>query len=167
VRQRPQSLKGLAMTNRVEFSIDGYGDHETEFKTLFDSLNSERQNLIFDEAVLPAASAESAAAGQFCAVMLLGHSDRVDTPGLTPEQRRADELTASRSRAESARDWLFGQIAELVLAAGGVVPADIASMQNVTLMTAACGSADLVHLTPSSPAERAENRRVQFFVSTF
>ncbi|MFK0019845.1 hypothetical protein [Streptomyces sp. NPDC090798] len=155
------------MTNRVEFSIGGYGDHETEFKTLFDTLDSGRQNLIFDEVVIPAASAEAETAGQFCVVMILGHSDRVDTPGLTSEQRRADELTASTSRAQSTKDWLFGQIAELVLAAGGVVPADIASMQRVSLLTAACGSADLVHLTPSSQAERAENRRVQFFVSTF
>ncbi|MFF7748374.1 hypothetical protein ACFZCP_03785 [Streptomyces sp. NPDC007971] len=151
----------------TEFSAGGYGDHETEFKTLFDTLGSALQNLIFDEAVTPAASAESGSAGQFCAVMILGHSDRVDTPGLTPEQRRADELAASTSRAESARDWLFDQIAELVLAAGGIVPADIASLQNVALPIAACGSADLIHVTPASPAERAENRRVQFFVSTF
>lgn len=155
------------MPNRVEFPIGGYGDHETEFKTLFDSLDSGSQNLIFDEVVTPAASAEAATAGQFCVVVILGHSDRVDTPGLTSEQRRADELTASTSRAESTKDWLFDQIAELVLAAGGVVPADIASLQKVSLVTAPCGSADLIHLTPSSAAERAENRRVQFFVETF
>ncbi|MFJ9105641.1 hypothetical protein ACIRJM_45160 [Streptomyces sp. NPDC102405] len=151
----------------VDFTADGYGDHETDFKTLFDTLPSSLQNLIFDQAVTPAASAESAATGQFCAIVILGHSDRVDTAGLTPEQRRADELTVSTKRAESAKNWLFDQIAELVLAAGGVVPADIASLQNVSLRTAPCGSANLIHLTPSSPAERAENRRVQFFVSTF
>ncbi|MFI9809531.1 hypothetical protein ACIHEJ_35255 [Streptomyces sp. NPDC052301] len=151
----------------VDLPVGGYGDHETEFKALFDSLNSRLQNLIFDEVVTPAASAEAASTGQFCAIMVLGHSDRVDTPGLTSEQRRADELAASTSRAESARDWLFDQIAELVVAQGGVVPADISSLQSVSLATAACGSADLIHLTPSSPDERAENRRVHFFVSTF
>ncbi|MFF4603740.1 hypothetical protein ACFY12_13520 [Streptomyces sp. NPDC001339] len=151
----------------VEFSVEGYGDHKTDFKELFDALNSGIQNLIFDEVVIPAASAESEAAGRFCVVVILGHSDRVDTPGRTPEQRRADELTVSTGRAESAKDWLFGQIAELVLAAGGIVPADIASLQNVSLRTAACGSADLKHLIPSDPAQRAENRRVQFMVSTF
>lgn len=151
----------------VEFSAGGYGSHETDFKTLFDTLGSSLQNLIFDEVVTPAASAEATSTGQFCAVMILGHSDRVDSPGLTSEQRRADELTASASRAESARNWLFNEIAELVQVQGGVVPADISSLQSVSLLTAACGSADLIHTTPSSPAERAENRRVQFFVSTF
>ena len=151
----------------ANFPVDGYGDHQTDFKTLFDAKSSTTQNVIFDEAVTPAASAESGATGQFCAITILGHSDRVDAPGLAPEQRRADELAASTSRAESARDWLFDQIAELVLAAGGVVPADIDSLQNVSFEIAACGSADLIHLTPSSPAERAENRRVHIFVDSF
>ena len=151
----------------VDFSAGGYGSHKTDFKELFDTLGSPLQNLIFDEAVTPAASAEAASAGQFCAIMILGHSDRVDTPGLTPEQRRADELAASTSRAESARDWLFNEIAALVQAQGGVVPADIPSLQSVSLQTAACGSAELIHTTPSDPTKRAENRRVKFFVSTF
>ncbi|GII23367.1 hypothetical protein [Planosporangium mesophilum] len=120
------------------------------------------------EVIAPLADAEMVPeAGKFCVVSVIGHSDRVDTPGLTSEQRRADELSVSQLRAESTQAFLFAELFDLVQAAGGNSPVDLASMQNGAILTVAAGAADLKHVVPASESEREENRRVVFLVATF
>jgi hypothetical protein len=100
-------------------------------------------------------------------VIVAGHSDRVDTPGLTPEQGRAQELEASQLRAGSAQAWFFSQLQSRLQAGGFTMPADIASLQNVDMIDIACGAADLVNLVPANEDERKQNRRVRFFGLAF
>jgi flagellar motor protein MotB len=149
----------------TDIPVGGYVSHEVDFAALFSRQGQPLQNLIQDEVVTPLANAELGD-GTFCSVTVVGHSDRQDTPGMTPESRRADELAASRSRAESARDFIFNSFAEQVLQLGGVVPADLGSMQNGGIFTVAAGSADLVHTVPSDD-QRPENRRVEFLIAKF
>lgn len=153
---------------QTDFPVPGFVAHEFDFGALFARLSPQTQNLIFDEVVTPAVKAEmDPATGMFYAVTIVAHSDRVDVPGATPENRRAEELKFSKLRAESAADWLFNEVFLQLQASGATAPIDWVSAQNIVHFQAAAGAADLIHTVPSGEAERQVNRRVQFLVTTF
>ncbi|ALL70435.1 hypothetical protein K788_0001227 (plasmid) [Paraburkholderia caribensis MBA4] len=144
----------------------GYGSEQFDFPALHAGLSQTARELL-EVIVETAVTAESdPAANRFCQVIIVGHSDRVDTPGLSSEARRAKELEASTLRAESARAWLFNELFNRLQAQGFVPPVDLASMQNVEITSIACGSADLLHPVPSDE-QRLENRRVHFIGMAF
>jgi flagellar motor protein MotB len=152
----------------TDVQVAGYVSHEIDFPALLSRQSQELQDLVQAEVVAPLVDAEMVPeAGKFSSVTVIGHSDRVDDPGLSSEQRRADELSVSQLRAESAEAFLFSQVFDLVQAAGGTPPVDLASMQNGGIFTVAAGAADLLHPVPASEEERQENRRVQFLVAAF
>ena len=156
------------MRELTDIPVGGYVSHETDFAALLARQSQGMQDLVQTEVVAALADAEMVPeAGKFCAVTVVGHSDRVDDPGLTPEERRADELNVCEQRVESAQAFLFNEISDLILTAGGTVPADLASMQNGAIFTALAGAANLLHPVPASEEERAENRRVQFLIAKF
>jgi flagellar motor protein MotB len=156
------------MRELTDIPVGGYQSHETDFATLLARQSQGMQDLVQTEVVAALADAEMVQeAGKFCTVTIVGHSDRVDDEGLTPEQRRADELDVCVQRADSAQAFLFNEVSDLVLTAGGTVPADLASMQNSAIFTAPAGAANLLHTVPASEQEREENRRVQFLVAKF
>jgi flagellar motor protein MotB len=156
------------MRQLTEIPISGYVSHEIDFPALLKRQSQTLQDLVQTDVIAPLADAEMVPeAGKFCIVTIIGHSDRVDTPGLTSEQRRADELSISQLRAESAQAFLFAELFSLVQAAGGTSPVDLASMQNGAIWTVAAGAADLTHTVPASESERQDNRRVVFQISTF
>ena len=101
----------------------------------------------------------------FCYIVIVGHADRVDTQGLSSDQRRAQELESSTLRAESAQSWFFGQLADRLQAQGFTSPVDLASMRNVEIKTIACGAANLKEAPANEPARK--NRRVRIFGSAF
>ena len=156
------------MRELTEVPVSGYVTSEFDFPALLSRQSQALQDVVQSEIIAPLADAEVVPeAGKFCVVTVIGHSDRVDTPGLTSEQRREQELSASRLRAESAQAFLFSELFELVQAAGGTPPVDLASMQNGAILTVAAGAADLVHTVPADEDQRRDNRRVDFLIARF
>jgi flagellar motor protein MotB len=106
--------------------------------------------------------------GRFCSITIVGHADRVDVAGKSPEDRRQLELENSTLRAESAEAFVFGEIFKRLSAQGFSAPVDKANMTNVEIQTIACGAADLIHKNPGNNLEqRKQNRRVQLVGLTF
>ncbi|MGW2580966.1 hypothetical protein ACWCYZ_06440 [Streptomyces virginiae] len=69
-------------------------------------------------------------------ITVVGHSDRDDTRGLTADQRRADEPSASTERAESARNWVFQKIRQLPIDDGQTPPTTPADLRRTSLSSA-------------------------------
>jgi len=151
--------------------FNGYESGSVEFAVVFndDNLTGQPKRDELDALVQAAVTAESGALpGAFVEIVTIGHADRDDTPGRTPEQRRQLELDNSSLRAESAESFLFSKIAEQLQAEGATVPADVGSLQSVEMRRVAAGSADLIFTTPGNDeGERKANRRVQFFGTAF
>ena len=151
-----------------DLTLDGYVSQQFDFPSLLQTKPQATQDLFAQLVVAPCVNAEfDPSAGNFCFVSVIGHSDRNDTPGLTSEQRRENERQNSELRAEAARSFIIDQIFAQIQAAGGTPPVDLASMQNVTIDVVTAGSANLVFTTPAGEAQRQQNRRVQFVVSSF
>jgi hypothetical protein len=152
-----------------EIPCSGYASQQFDFPALYaDTLSQATRDLL--EPIIESAVAAEAFpdANRFCLVIIAGHSDRVDTPGLSSEQRRAQELQASTLRAESAQQWFFNEVFRRLQAQGLTAPVDLSSMRNVDLWTVSCGSADLIHLTPGNDeSKRRDNRRVHVMGTIF
>jgi flagellar motor protein MotB len=144
----------------------GFGDQQFDFAALHQQLSQTTRDLL-EVVIEKAVTAESdPLAGRFCSIVIAGHADRNDVAEISAEERRANELQFSSLRAESAQAFLFDQLFSRLQNGGFTPPLDLASMQNVDMTTIACGSADLIHLTPSSE-QRPENRRVQISATMF
>lgn len=144
--------------------IDGYGSGETDFRTQLDrvpeSVRDEFNNLIFFRLIEVWNTAD-----QTAVLSLEGHSDRVDTAGLSREERRIEELTASVNRVNSAGDGIFQMLAEWF---GPGFPADWADLSQIAVGFAASGGAALLHSDANlSDAQRRANRRVVLHLSSF
>lgn len=142
--------------------VDGYGAGEVGFLAQLGRLDSEASLAFVDNVVAPL-RAVLESSDQTAVVRIQGHSDRDDTPGLSREEHRVKELTASVDRANSATDGLL----ELVRGED-LEFADWADVQQIVVMPTVAGGADLVHSAPSlSDAQRRQNRRVTFVVARF
>jgi hypothetical protein len=157
------------MRDSVDFDvIRGYASQQFDFGPVLAAQSQLTQDAFNDEVISACVDAElDPAAGKFCSVTVVGHSDRNDTAGLSAEQRRENERQNSELRAESASSFVFDQIFDGVQSGGGTPPVDQASMQNVTIFTVAAGSASLIVPTPADENDRQQNRRVQFLVTKF
>jgi hypothetical protein len=149
----------------------GYQSGSIEFANVFNDDNVTGPPLRdrLDALIEAAVTAESGILpGTFVSILVVGHADRVDAPGTTPEQRRALELQNSGFRAESALAFVFNRIADRMLQVVPEVPNDIASLQSVDMRMVAAGSADLIFTEPGNDeGQRMANRRVQFFGAAF
>ncbi|MBW5482412.1 hypothetical protein [Streptomyces bambusae] len=154
------------VTFEAEIPVSGYGAGQSDFGTLLDTLSQGAQDTVRQEIADRAANAEEFE-GQFFVVTVVGHSDRDDTPGLTPEQRRESERSAARKRADSAVEWLFQEIRKRLLISGLTPPATLRDFKRTSIFTAVAGAADLEFRVPASEAERKDNRRVVFLVAHF
>ncbi|MEV5936549.1 hypothetical protein AB0L56_28435 [Streptomyces sp. NPDC052079] len=152
----------------TDLPISGFVAQEVAFSQLFGRLSASTRNIIRENVIEPAVNAQHFPSNnQFCVIFILGHSDRVDTPGLSSEQRRAQELDASDKRATSAGEWVFDQITAALTAAGETPPSSVQDATNFDIVLMPCGASGLVHVTPANEAQRQENRRVQFVISSF
>ena len=149
----------------VPFS--GFLSQEIDFLALHTRSSQAAKDLL-NVMIETAVTVESGATpGHFCSILIVGHSDRDDTPGRSPEDRRALELQNSTLRAESAQSFFFSEMFNRLQAQGFTAPVDIPSMQNVEIQTVACGAADLINLAPADESQRQQNRRVHFIGTAF
>jgi len=155
------------MRSGTSIEVGGYAPEHIEFATVHAALGPQAKQFI-DDMIEAAVVAESSPGGsRFSFITIEGHSDRVDTAGLTSEARRAKELEASELRAEAAQAFFFEQITQRLLERGFIVPADLPSAQNFEINIVACGSARLKHLVPAGESQRRENRRVEILAVDF
>ena len=95
------------MRSGTSIQVGGYAPEHIEFATVHAALGPQAKQFI-DDMIEAAVVAESNPAGsKFSFITIEGHSDRVDTVGLTSEARRAKELEASELRAEAAQAFFF------------------------------------------------------------
>jgi hypothetical protein len=151
-----------------DLPIAGYDTAQIDFPQRHAGLSQQARDLI-DVMIESAVTAESdPKAGRFCSITFVGHADRVDVAGLSPEDRRKQELENSSLRAESAQAFVFSEIFKRLTSQGFTGPVDLASLVNVELRTVACGSADLINKAPGNDMEqRKQNRRVHLIGTVF
>jgi flagellar motor protein MotB len=145
----------------VTTTVDNYGDHEFDFQTALTQLGD---SSLVDQLVSDLVAAEMEQSGKFVTVTIVGHSDRNDTPGLSPDDRRADELDFSSRRGINALNWLLDHLQTGVQEAGGTVPIDWDSARFCSATLTAAGAAALAHPVPANTGQRAENRRVDLVI---
>jgi hypothetical protein len=154
--------------NVVSLEFAGYVAGEVDFAGVRDrhptGPGTVRDEL--DRAVQRLASMVEAdgAFGQFGTMTIVGFSDRNDTPGLSCDQRRASESSASFDRAGNAWLWLQDAVASQLITPR---PEWWDSSSVVTWFFVPTGAAILAHDPPANEAERRANRRVKFVFSFF
>jgi len=151
-----------------DIPVAGYDINDIDFPKRHAALKQETRDLI-NVILESAVSAEAFPnAGRFCAITIVGHADRVDVAGVSPEDRRKQELDNSTLRAESAQAFVFSEIFNRLVSQGFTGPVDQGSLTNVEIQTVACGSADLTHKNPGNDMEqRKDNRRVHLIGTMF
>jgi methyl coenzyme M reductase gamma subunit len=148
----------------TQMSIDGYGAGETDFATRF-SLSDPQVQLDFETEIIQPILAVLSSSDQTAVLTINGHSDRVDTEGLTREQRRQQEFEASQARSTSADEGVKEIIRSRFL---GFVPADLDELQQIAILPRPAGAAVLREGSELLTEEqRKRNRRVQFRVVRF
>jgi flagellar motor protein MotB len=155
-------------TDLGDVPCSGYDASQIDFPQRLAQLPQQTRDLI-DVMIESAVTAESDPdAGRFCTITIVGHADRVDTPGISSESRRAQELESSTLRAESAQAFVFSEIFTRLSSQGFTAPVDLASLVSVEIQTIACGAADLVHQNPGNNTDqRKDNRRVHLIGTIF
>lgn len=159
-----------------DIECPGFGAEKFDFPELLGSLPAEVRTILLDDFVFPMYEAEGAVefgtsveSRQYCSVLIVGHADRYDVAGATPEERRAKELFYSNLRAESAAAWLFRELCDRMETSGLTKPEKWAKASNIDLTIVACGAADLKEPNPlpgdEGEAQRRKNRRVAFAIS--
>lgn len=103
--------------------------------------------------------AEDAQDQSRCGVLQIhGFADRVDTPGLSREQIRQQEFTASDARAVSTADGLFAMVND---AAGGGLGSSWSDVPNIAIAAVGRGAPTLVENSANlSEIQRQRNRRI-------
>lgn len=150
--------------------FSGFASQHIDFPTVLNDsdITAPEKRDQLDAMIEAAAAAESdVLSGTFFCMLIVGHSDRDDTPGRSPEQRRQRELDNSGLRAESAEAFVMEGIFQRLQAQGIAAPVSADSLQSVALRRIACGAADLLFTTPQDEGERLANRRVQIFGTAF
>jgi flagellar motor protein MotB len=146
------------------FTIDGYTPGDVDFGGRVDALPPDTRET-FDRAVHNFARAVTDALSQpFGSLMVVGHSDRQDAPGMTHREAQASEAAASRARADSAWGWLHATISEQ---AGSELAGWEDGSAKVTSLVVSAGSGQLVHPDPVTEEQRLQNRRVEVHLSHF
>jgi len=152
------------MRARFVVEIRGYNAHQTDFRILLDrrpDLHAPEVTAIIDSAF---EARENTGENKSCAVVIVGYSDREDTPGLTDAQRRASELQASRDRANSASAWLLDKVNELAQGSDLQIEVEWKGIPTVAVEAIGVGASDLAQ-PPASEQDRLNNRRIRFLVS--
>lgn len=152
------------MKSRFVVEIRGYLSHETDFPTLLNrrpDLQNPAITAIIDSAF---EAFENSDGTKSAVVVIVGYSDREDSPGLTDEQRRASELQASQARADSASAWLLDKVNSIAQGIGMQIEIDWKGVATVAMESIGVGASDLAQ-PPVTENDRLNNRRIRFLVS--
>jgi hypothetical protein len=157
----------MAMAQRSDsITFFGYHSQETDFNLAVARLSQAHRDvidkipkIIFNVQLDPEATS-------FCSITILGLADRDDTPGLTAEQRRDNESTASFTRAVSFEQFLLDEVNGLFQAFGNPQLASFDLFDRVFVHSEGIGSSQLTFKTPQNETERRRNRRLQLVVAT-
>src|SRR3954447_3717322 len=152
------------MKSRFTVEIRGYKAHQTDFGELIakrPDLQTPEVTAIIDSAF---EAFENTDGNESCTVVIVGHSDREDSPGLSDEQRRASELQASQARADSASAWLLDKMNSVVQDSGMQIELDWKGVGTVAVEAIGVGASNLV-TQPMTEEDRLNNRRIFFLVS--
>lgn len=148
----------------TQMTVDGYKAHQTDFATQL-SLSDSQVQLDFETEIIQPILAVLSSSDQTAVLTITGHADRVDTEGLTREQRRQQEFEASQARSDSADQGVKEIIRSRFL---GFVPADLDELQQLAILPRPAGAAVLREASDMLTEEqRKRNRRVQFRVVRF
>ena len=148
--------------DKHEFTVDGYGSGETDFLVRL-SQDGIMQQLVIDTIIDPIVAI--LASGDDGAVLTVaGHSDRVDTAGLSHIDRLAQEADASLKRAQSAIEGIHAMVQQRSPGA----PSDLDTLPFFFVFRRFAGAAVLINDAATlSDAERRQNRRVQIRLVVF
>ncbi len=152
------------MKARYDVEIQGYIARETDFRVLLARrpiLQAPEVSGLIDSAF---EAFENANSQKFCAILILGYSDREDSPGLSDAQRRDAELKASQARADSASAWLLDKVNEVAQASGMQLELEWAGVATVVVEAIGVGASNLA-ASPVTESDRLKNRRIKFVVS--
>lgn len=153
------------MKNFTVFSLDGFPSGVTDFGAVLATDATKNADFI-DRIVDPIAAAVNSS-DQAAALVVRGHSDRVDDPALDREERRQKELDASKRRADS----VIGHLVSLLAAKmnNGEDPTDPTwDSPRLHIFSIASGAAQLkVSDSVLSEADRLQNRRVSMGLVIF
>jgi hypothetical protein len=148
----------------TEMIVDGYGTGELDFLTRLSQAESLTQ-IGFDTEIIQPLLAVLETDSETAVLTITGHADRVDTEGLTREQRRQQEFDSSDARALSAVAGVRQLIDQQT---PFFIPADLNDLSQLHVADRPAGAAVLKESTDSlSEEQRQRNRRVQFRVIRF
>jgi hypothetical protein len=147
------------------FTFDGYGSGDYDFAARYAAMDQVRR-VEFDAMLDTVARAifEPVLEQPYVAMMVIGHSDRQDLPGLTHQQAQASEAEAATKRAVDAWNWLWERISSHV---GPQYAGWEENSPKVTWAWVSAGAGQLVNPNPLSEADRLQNRRVVLLFSHF
>jgi len=148
----------------TEMIVDGYGTGELDFLTRLGQADMLTQ-VGFDTQIIQPLLAVLATESETSVLTVTGHADRVDTPGLTREQRRQQEFDASDARALSAVAGVRQLIDQQT---PFFIPSDLNDLSQLHVADRPAGAAVLKETADDMNEEqRQRNRRVQFRVIRF
>jgi hypothetical protein len=155
--------EALMVKGKSEIIVDGYGSGEVNFLTRLDQDPAKKQEFI-DNIIVPITNILAAAGTIGGILSIRGHSDRVDTPGLSHPVCLAQESDASQQRADSARAGTDVLLEQQL----GSPPPDLDSLLFFFAGVRRSGAAVLVNDQLNLTEEqRKQNRRVQIRLVTF
>lgn len=144
--------------------VNGYFSGQLDFLERLGQSDQQVQ-LDFETEIIQPLLVVLSSPDQSAVLTITGHSDRVDTEGLTREQRRKLEFDASDARANSAAEGVKQIIRNRLL---GFIPADFDEVQQLAILPRPSGAAVLREAADFlSEDQRRQNRRVQFRVVRF
>ena len=148
----------------TEIIVDGFPSGQTDFLTRLNASDFLTQDG-FDTHIIQPMIAVLETSDQTAVLTITGHGDRVDTEGLSREERRQRELEASDARAISAK----AGVRELINnQTPFFIPDDLNDLEQLFVADRPAGAAVLKELGDSLTEEqRLRNRRVQFRLIRF
>jgi hypothetical protein len=145
-------------------TLFGFHSGETDFASAYARLSQAHRDVIDKlSKIIYNVNQEPTAS---CSIFIHGLSDRDDTAGLTPEQRRDSESAASFARAISLENFLLAAVNVFLVAFGNPAATSWQDLTGVFVHSTGIGASQLTFKTPQNETQRRHNRRTNIIVDT-